>query len=72
MKNCLRGLGLENSESRKKVKVYDVSEKKLIGEFSSLKDASIFTGVDAWHISKLLTRKGRSHTNKLNKILTFR
>lgn len=70
--NSLRGLGLVKQDSKRKVKVYDACKKELIQEFDSLSDASLFTGVASFHISKLIRTKHKSHVNNLNKVLAFR
>jgi len=55
-----------------KVKVYDVANKKQIGEFESTTLASAFTGIKANHISNYIHKKIRSYKNKLGITICFR
>jgi hypothetical protein len=69
--NVFKG-GLDSSIRSRKVKVYDVKNKKLIKEFDSVTQASHFTGVLTGNIQRILKTKGRSLKNKLGIIITFR
>jgi len=66
--------GLDNDIAKRKVKVYDVEKKELLGEFESMTLAANFTGVSVGRIGSYLRNKGRTKktTNKLGKILCFR
>jgi len=71
--NELRGMGVNNTENtRRKVKVFDVANKKLLKECNSLHEAAEFTGVDLSNIIRFIKRKGRSSTNKLGIVICFR
>lgn len=72
MSNPLRGLGISNDLNYRKVKVYDVDKKELIGEFKSLGEAGRFAGISGLMVSKYIQKKHRCHTNSLGKILAFR
>lgn len=67
-----RRIGLNNEVVQVKTKVYDVANKRLIKELPSISAAAEFTGVNEANIRAIVKRKGRSYTNKLNTIITFR
>jgi hypothetical protein len=68
----LTGVELYNSELKRKTKVYDVANKKLIAEFESVWAASNYTGVKCSYITQCMNKKYRSHTNRLGITITFR
>lgn len=65
-------IGLDNEVTYVKTKVYDVVNKKLLGEFDTRKAAADFAGVDPSNIKAYVTRKSKCRKNKLNTIITFR
>lgn len=65
-------VGLDNSLSKRRVKVYDVEKKELIAEFESVTEAAEFTGVHTGSIARYIKRKYRCYTNKLNRTICFR
>lgn len=74
MFNTIRGISFDvvAELNAVPVRVYDVTEKKLIRQCISVAEASKFTGIHSREISKMVRTKGRSHKNKLNKIICFR
>lgn len=68
----LRRVGMDNTINYRKVKVYDVEKKQLIGEFETAVAASRATGVPASRISRLIANKSKNRTNKLGLVLAFR
>lgn len=66
-----RSVKLLDSEITKKIKVYDVDKKELLGIFT-LKEAADFTGVSQGHIHQAIAHKWRCYKNKLNKTICFR
>ena len=68
----LKRIGLDNEINRRKVKVYDVTNKKLLGEFESSKDAADFTGLKPSHIADIIAHKRKNRSNKLGITLTLR
>lgn len=56
----------------RKVKVYNIAEKKLIGEFASMNLASEFTGVAGKDIGQYIKHKYRCYKNKLGFTICFR
>lgn len=65
-------VGITNEISRRRVKVYDVDKKELLGTFESITEASDFTGVANGAISSYIKGKIKCHTNKLDRVLAFR
>jgi len=56
----------------RKVKVYNVAEKKLIGEFESMTKAAEFAGVDMRGVGNYIKKKLKCHKNKLGFTICFR
>jgi hypothetical protein len=54
------------------IKVYDVSEKKLLGIFDSIKAAAKFCGCSTDSMSSAWKKKHRIYKNNLNKTLAIR
>lgn len=55
-----------------KIKVYDVLQKKLLGEFDSIKAAAKFCGCTTDSMSSAWKKKHRIYKNNLNKVLAIR
>jgi hypothetical protein len=55
-----------------KVRVFDVANKKQIGEFTSTTLAGAFTGIKPSHIGNYIHKKIRSYKNKLGITICFR
>jgi len=74
MFGAIKGIGLDYSKelNSRRIKIYDVAEKKLIKECETMTEASKFTGLSTSMISACLKTKYRSHKNKLNKTICFR
>lgn len=68
----MKRIGIDNSINKRKVKVYNVDTKELLGEFDSSKEASDFTGVRYSSISNLIRSKTKNKVNKLGLTLAFR
>lgn len=68
----IRGLGMGQDISKRKVKIYDVSKQELILECESMLDAARFCGVPVGVVAACVKRKIRCHKNALNKTITFR
>jgi hypothetical protein len=68
-KHILNRIGLE-SNIKRKVKVYDVENKKLIYEFDSVSEASNFLGVK--NVATYINQKCKSYKNNLGIIICFR
>ena len=62
----------EQINMNRKVKVYDVANKHLLGTFESLTDAQKFTGVHTANIGRCIAHKYKSYTNKLGITIYFR
>lgn len=69
--SMIKGLDSTYLNSRK-VKIYDVTEKKLLYTEDSVAKAAKRTGLTTQKISFLIKTKGRSEQNSLNKIICFR
>lgn len=65
-------IGLDNEITHIKTKVYDVVNKKLLGEFDTRRAAADFAGVDPSNIKAYVVNKSKCRKNKLNTIITFR
>ena len=70
--NALRGLGLVNDLSKRKVKVYNVETKTLIKECESVAEASNFTGLERKRVSTYIRDKSRFKSEKLGHTVAFR
>lgn len=69
--NGIRRQAIEKQLTRK-VKVYDVGKKELIGVFDTATEAAAFTGISPKDISKYVRFKWKNHVNKLNRTICFR
>lgn len=70
--NALRGIGLTNDLSKRKVKVYNVMTKTLAMECNSVAEASAFTGLDRKRVAAYIRDKSRYSSEKLGLIVAFR
>lgn len=68
----LNGVEERNALMKRKTKVYDVANKKLIAEFDTINEASRYTGVKCSNIHACMKYKYRSHKNRLGITITFR
>jgi hypothetical protein len=68
----LKRIGLDNEINRRRVKVYDVTNKKLLETFESSREAADYTGIDPSHIANIIAHKRKNRTNKLGLTITFR
>lgn len=57
---------------KRKVKVYDVANKKLLKECESLFEAEKYTGVNTANIGRCIAHKYKSYTNNLGITICFR
>lgn len=72
MMTPLRGLGLINDLSKRKVKVYNVETKTLLKECETVTAASNYSGLDRKRIATYITNKSRYKSDKLGCVITFR
>lgn len=65
-------LKIDQKEMRIPTKVYDVTEKKLLGVFESRMDAAKFLGVTQDRVCKAYNSKGRIHNSPLGGVYCIR
>lgn len=70
--SALRGLGLVNDLSKRKVKVYNVETKTLVKECESASEASNLTGLERKRVAQYIRDKSRFNSEKLGHIVAFR
>ncbi len=56
----------------RRVKVFDVDKKELLGTFESMTAAGKFSGISTDFVRTCIATKCRCYKNKLNKTLAFR
>lgn len=52
--------------------VYDVKDKKVLGEFPTIKECANFLGILPQRVTNIIRAKTRNKTNKLNLIIAIR
>lgn len=53
-------------------KIYDISTKKIIGEYKSQSEAAKAAGISKRRVSQCVRNKERCRRNNFNKLITFR